>query len=132
MADAWDLKSLGAQAPCGFESRRRHSGPKIQVMTISQALDLAVERHQSGRLADAEALYRQILAVQPGHSDALHLLGVIAHQTGRHDLALEWIRRAIVLDPKNPFAYSNLGEVCRTIGALDDAIANFRCAVKLK
>jgi hypothetical protein len=23
MADAWDLKSLGAQAPCGFESRRR-------------------------------------------------------------------------------------------------------------
>jgi predicted O-linked N-acetylglucosamine transferase (SPINDLY family) len=40
-------------------------------MTIPQAFQLAFQHHQAGRLPDAEALYRQILAVQPKHSDAL-------------------------------------------------------------
>ena len=52
-------------------------------MTIPQALQLAVQHHQAGRLAEAELLYRQILAAQPNHADALHLLGVMAQQVGR-------------------------------------------------
>ncbi len=62
--------------------------------------DLALQHHQAGRLADAEALYRQILSEQPNDLDALHLLGVIAYQTGRNDVAVDLIRRAIDLDPE--------------------------------
>ena len=40
--------------------------------------------HQVGRLAEAEACYRQVLAVQPNHADALNLLGLAAYQTGPH------------------------------------------------
>ena len=101
-------------------------------MIVSQALELAVQHHQAGRLAEAEALYRRILAVQPNHADALHLIGVIAHQSGRHDLAADWIRRAIVHHPHNPAAYCNLGEACRALGRLDEAIAAFRRALQLK
>ena len=101
-------------------------------MTISQAFDLAVQHHRAGRLADAEALYRQILAVQPNHSDALHLLGLIAHQAGRHDLAVEWIRQAIVLNPNNSVAHSNLGEAYRAIGRTEEAMAQYRRALELK
>jgi len=63
-------------------------------MTVQQTFAVAVQHHQAGRLGDAEALYRQILGVQPGHAEAMHCLGVIAHQAGRHDLAVKLIRHA--------------------------------------
>ena len=101
-------------------------------MTLPEALQVAVQHHRSGRLAEAEALYRQILAAQPEHVDALHFLGVIAMQVGRHDTAIEWIRQAIVLYPHNAEAHSNLGMACRAGGRLDEAIAAYRRAVELK
>ena len=101
-------------------------------MTIPEAFQTAVQRHQAGRLAEAEALYRRILAAQPNHAGALHLLGVLAHQAGRNELAVEWIRQAIALDPNNPDAHSNLGEACRAMGRFDEAVAAFRLALELK
>ena len=44
-----------------------------------------LQHHQAGRLELAEEIYRRILAVEPNHPDALHLLGVVAHQAGKHD-----------------------------------------------
>jgi len=101
-------------------------------MTIPEALQIAVEHQRAGRLAEAEALYRRILAAQPNHAGALHFLGVIALQGGRHDAALEWIRKSIVIDPNNPVAHSNLGVVWRATGRLDEAIAAYRRAVALQ
>ena len=48
------------------------------MMTIQQAFDRALQHHQAGRLTEAEALYRQILAVQPNHQRRVHHLGIIA------------------------------------------------------
>jgi protein O-GlcNAc transferase len=101
-------------------------------MTIPQALQIAVQHHQAGRLSDAEALYRQILAVQPNHADALHLLGVIAHQAGHDEAAVGWIRQAIVLNPNHGAAYCNLGEAYRALGRLEEAIATCRRALELE
>jgi protein O-GlcNAc transferase len=103
----------------------------MEAATIPDAFQAAIQKHRAGRLADAEALYRQILSVQPNHAGALHLLGVIAHQSGRHDLAVEWIRRAIVLHPNDHSAHSNLGEALRALGRLDEAIAAFRGSLQL-
>jgi protein O-GlcNAc transferase len=68
-------------------------------ITIEQAFDLALRQHRAGRLREAENLYRQILAQRPAHVEALHFLGVIAHQMGRNDIAVDLIRRAIALRP---------------------------------
>jgi len=101
-------------------------------VTVAQAFDLALQHHRVGRLAEAEALYRQILAVEPRHADALHLLGVVAHQVGKNDVAVGLIRQAIALKPNDPDAHSNLGNALRENGQLDEAIAACRQAIALK
>jgi protein O-GlcNAc transferase len=100
-------------------------------LTLQQAFDLALQHHRSGHLKEAENLYRQILARQPDHFDALHYFGMIAHQTGRLDLSLDLFRRAIALRPDSAGAYLSLGNALRDKGQLDDAIAAYRRAADL-
>jgi tetratricopeptide (TPR) repeat protein len=100
-------------------------------MTIDQAFAAAVQHHQSGQLREAEALYRQILDGQPGHADAMHLLGVIAFQVGRYDPAAELISRAIALQPTVADYHANLGLVLAAQGKTQDAIAIYRRALAL-
>ena len=90
--------------------------------TIAESLALAVEHHQAGRLHAAEQLYRQILALQPHHADAWHLLGVINAQTGHHQLAVECIYRALAVRPDWAEAQANLGNALREQGKLDEAV----------
>jgi len=100
-------------------------------MTIPEAFQIAVQRHQAGQLAEAEGIYRQILAAQPNHADALHLLGVVAHQVGRHDLAVEWIRRAIEVNPAGLQYHLNLGNALAAQGQVDQAIAMYHGELRL-
>ena len=58
-------------------------------MTIEQAMQTAIRHHQAGRLAEAEGIYLQILDRQPGHAQALELLGALNLQRGR--LMWRWI-----------------------------------------
>jgi tetratricopeptide (TPR) repeat protein len=104
------------------------SGP----MTIQQQLESGASHHQAGRLAEAERIYRRILAQQPEHAVAMHLLGVIAHQRGRNDVAVDLIRQALTLRPNYAEAFSNLGNALKDKGERDEAIAAFRQAIRLK
>jgi predicted O-linked N-acetylglucosamine transferase (SPINDLY family) len=101
-------------------------------LTIQHAYDLALQHHRAGRLPAAEQLYRQILAADPGHADAMHLLGVLAHQSGRNDIALDLIRRAIVLRADFPEALNNLGNVLQAREQLDEAVASYSQAISLR
>jgi predicted O-linked N-acetylglucosamine transferase (SPINDLY family) len=96
-----------------------------------QALEAAVQKHQEGRLAEAQALYQQVLAQQPDQPDALHLLGVLFYQLGRPDAALEQIRRAVALNPAAPDYQINLGEILSATGRLDEAIVAYGTAARL-
>jgi protein O-GlcNAc transferase len=101
-------------------------------MTIPQAFQIAVQRQQEGRLAEADALYRQILVAQPNHAESLHSLGVIALQTGRLDAAVAWIRKAIAVNPASLHFYLNLSSALVAQGGLDEAIAACRHAIQVK
>ena len=74
------------------------------------SLQTAVQLHNAGRLAEAEAIYRQILSVQPNHAHALHLLGLIAGRCGHIDAALTLIKRAIAVAPCTPESHVSIGE----------------------
>jgi tetratricopeptide (TPR) repeat protein len=91
----------------------------------------AVDHHRAGRLAEAQRLYNLVLAADPQHADSLNLLGVIAAQTGRHDLAIQRIEAAIARNGRVAGYHNNLGEVLRQCGRLADAAARFRMAIAL-
>jgi tetratricopeptide (TPR) repeat protein len=101
-------------------------------MDVARTVAAAVESHQRGKLAEAEALYRQALAVEPGNADALHLLGVIAYQTGRLEYAGEYIARAIEANPRLAEAHNSMGNVLRAKGKLAEGVAAYRAALRIK
>lgn len=105
---------------------------ETQALSPQQALSLAVEKHNAGQLAEAETLYRQTLKVQPDNADALHLLGVLADQSGNPVLAEELITKAIALRPDFADALSNLGNVLKKLGKAEDAVDMFQKALGIQ
>jgi predicted O-linked N-acetylglucosamine transferase (SPINDLY family) len=84
----------------------------------------AARHHQAGHLAEAGRLYRRFLAANPDHADCLHLLGLVAHQTGRPDAALELIGRAIAQNGVDPEFHNDIGGIYQSLGRFDKAVAH--------
>ena len=105
------------------------NGPSAHLETLLAA---ALDHHQAGRLAEAEQHYRQVLALDPRHFDSLHLLGVVAAQSGQHDIAIERIGEAIAVNALAPEAHNNLGIALRRQGRLDEAVSCYQRALTLK
>jgi tetratricopeptide (TPR) repeat protein len=97
--------------------------------TTHDLLAFALRQHEAGSLSQAEAVYRQILQADPSHVDALHLLGMVAFQTGRYESAVQSIRQALRLHPGFAAAHNNLGIVLATAGQVEEAVASFRSAI---
>jgi len=98
---------------------------------MSQTFHDAIQLHKQGDLNQAELGYRQILDEMPDHSDAIHLLGVIAHQRGQYARAVTLIRKAISLAPDAGTYYCNLAEACRMNGDNAGSLEAARKAVSL-
>jgi predicted O-linked N-acetylglucosamine transferase (SPINDLY family) len=82
----------------------------------------AARHHQQGRLEEAEAGYRAVLASDADHADALANLATLAHATGRSKLALSLLEHGIDKHPDSPVLRLNLGEVYRQLGRFYEAI----------
>jgi protein O-GlcNAc transferase len=89
----------------------------------------AVRHHQAGRLNEAERLYRGVLQADPRHADALHFLGVLAHQAGRNDVAVDLIGKAIAQNSGVPAFHTNLGNALKAQGKLEDALTSYARAL---
>jgi tetratricopeptide (TPR) repeat protein len=101
-------------------------------VTLEQLHALAVQHHVANRFREAEALYRQILSVDPNHADSLQMLGGIAFLANQYPQALELIRRAIAINPNAPDYHSNLAIVLAATGQPDAAIASLRHALAMR
>jgi len=101
-------------------------------LDVGAALKAGIAHQQAGRWPEAEALYRQILAESPRHPDALHLLGLIAHQTGHPDAAAQLMGEALREAPGLASIHSNLGNVRLAQGRVEEALACFGRALELE
>ena len=77
--------------------------------------------HAAGRLDEAQAVYRQVLSLDPEQAGAWNLLGVVAHQQGRYAEALDFTGRAIRLRPDVADFYANHATALRSTAQEDRA-----------
>ena len=96
-----------------------------------ELIERALAHHQSGLLGEAEEIYAQILRLEPENTDALHFSGLIAHQQGRSEVAIDLMLRAIEREAGRATFFINLGQVFESTGELDKAVLNYRAAASL-
>ena len=100
--------------------------------TIADTFHTAASHYLANRMAEAEQICRQLLTVNPAHTESLHLLGNIALRRGDAQHAVGLIKKAVTQDSRNAAYHLSLGQAYRTLGRLDDARACFKTAIKLQ
>lgn len=113
---------------CGSGKKYKHCCMRAAPAAGPATLDDALSDHRAGRLPEAAAIYRQLLAADPDHPDALHLLGTIGYQQGDLVQAELLIGRSLSLRPLGA-AHGNFGLVRHAQGRFDEAIAQFQLAL---
>ncbi len=112
--------------------RRQQKRHAATSPVLSGLLRAAIAGHEAGRFEDAEQKYTEILQQQPDHPDALHLLGVLVQQTGRYEMAVDLITKAIAANDGIGEYHCNLGLALKAQGKFVEALHCFRHAVTLK
>ena len=99
--------------------------------SIQSVLDAGVRCHDAGNLQQAEQLYRQVLAADPQHAKATYLLGLMALQVGKYELAVRILSTAIRLDGAQPTFHCKLGDAYRGLARLPEAEASYRQSLRM-
>ena len=77
--------------------------------TLAEVLALAAQHHRAGALQQAADVCRHILQADPDQADALHLVGLLAYQTGKTGLAVAYLKGAIQSNPLSAVFHFDLG-----------------------
>jgi tetratricopeptide (TPR) repeat protein len=98
---------------------------------VQHLFALAMRQHQAGQFADAERLYRAVLAITPKHEQSLYFLGLLALQLGHPQAAIDWIEKALALNARMPEWHYNLAFAYQSVGRFDEAVAHYSRASAL-
>ena len=101
-------------------------------LSFQALIQEAVAHHRQGALGPAEAIYLQILHVDPLNTAALQLLGALRAQQGRHREAIDLLKSALELDPTNIGALINQSAALRSAGRLEEALEHCSKALSLQ
>jgi tetratricopeptide (TPR) repeat protein len=102
-----------------------------KALTAAQVMAAAAALRTAGRPAEAERLYRVVVASNPEHFDALHALGVLLLERSAPQEALAPLEKAVALNPQSSEAHNDLGMAIASLGRPGDAIAHFEKAISL-
>ena len=94
-------------------------------------LQAAIAHHRRGELDAAQALYTEMLRVDPRRADALNFMGVLMVQRGERERALELLKKASTIAPREPGVWNNLGNALLSLGKLPEAEKAFRRSLAL-
>jgi len=108
-----------------------HSGGRIPPVNLQETLSAAIAHHQAGRLSEAVALYRELLAANPNDAAVLNNLGEAMRLTGDLVSAEQYCRRAVAAAPGLPLVHFNLGIVLLEAKRHEEAAAAFRQTIAL-
>lgn len=102
-----------------------------QEISLVDALRLVVELVQERRLEGARQLCQRVLDAAPEHPDALHLMGMVHHQMGQGEQAVDWVQQAIAREGQFAGYHNNLGNIHVSMGQIEPARRAYEQAVAL-
>lgn len=91
----------------------------------------AMALHRAGRLAEARAIYEDVLAGTPGDAEARHLLGLALFQSGDGEAGLAEVSRAIALRDDVAQFHANWGRIATALGRHAEAADAYARALAL-
>jgi tetratricopeptide (TPR) repeat protein len=103
-----------------------------QNITFQQAMNMAMQHHQTGNLQKAEVIYKQLMQSLPEEPVILHLLGLLESQRGGYKKAEKLILKALSLKPDFDEAHNNLANMFKQIGRFEEAITHYQKAIEIK
>lgn len=110
-------------------------GTSAVIVANSRALNAEFQRaialHAQNRFAEAEHCCHAILDRSPKHFDALHLLGMLAHQNNRHEEAVAFLAKAASINPRSAQVHINRASALTALNRIDDALASYDKAIKI-
>ena len=99
-------------------------------MEQAAKLQRAATLMQGGRLAEGEALCRQVLKLAPAQPEALHLLALAARDRGAAAEAESLFRNSLAQAPRQPGVLVNFGNFLRAQGHVAEARELLRRAIE--
>ena len=99
---------------------------------ISNLVEKGIALHHEGKLEEAEAIYQLVLAMEANHFDALQLLGALSVQTKQFTKALNFLTKALQINPDYPEAHSNHGLALKELQRLEEALLSYNKAIEIK
>ena len=76
---------------------------------IDSRFKKALEHYQAGEVRRAEKTCKEICHADPEYSPALHMLGMVAYQRGRYDVAVNLMGAAVQIRSDVAFYHKDLG-----------------------
>jgi len=122
-------------SPRSTQSQKLGSASKKtqeNLSAIQTNLNAGFALHQQGMLDEAQFYYEAVLKADPKNFDALHLLGVIAHQRHDHAAAITLLDRAIQHNPRSALAHLNRGNTRKEVGDIQRAVADYEQAISIQ
>jgi arylsulfatase A-like enzyme/Tfp pilus assembly protein PilF len=114
--DAARLRSLGyLSGAASLKEKYTEADDPKTLVGVDRQLHEAVDLYQRGRLPEAIAVARQVVAEQPSMSLGYENLGFLLRQAGQSDAALEVYRRAVAAGAADEELVRNYGlALCET------------------
>ncbi len=100
-------------------------------MMNAPLLQKAISLYQSGQADKAAAICRKVLQSQPGHPDALHVLGNVAKDQGHLQRALKFFQQGLRTAPGHVHLLNSAGLLFRKMGHVQQALECFEQAIKI-
>ena len=127
VAKAW-ARRRDSEITAGRLHRHR---AKVLQDQIAARFQEGLNHQEAGRFVEAQDAYSQVLTADPGHAEAWRRMSQLANQFGRADLALDWIGKAVALEPHNLGHLFSQGVVQQTNGRWTEAEASYRRVIAL-
>src|SRR5580704_4762281 len=94
-----------------------------EVERVKEMVGKALALHQTGRLAEAESLYKRVLTVDPNQFEALHFLGLLEAQRQNFEEADRLMVRSLKVNADVADAFANHARVLNAMKRSEEALA---------